>query len=123
MSEAVTTTATKTNNRSMIAAVIAAIGASLCCVGPLVLLALGIGGTWISSLAALEPYRLIFIGITLVFLFLAFRKLYLVPRQCAPGDACAMPSTVRNQRIIFWILTILLIALLTFPYYGIAFFE
>lgn len=123
MSEATSTTTTKTNNRSMVAAVIAAIGASLCCVGPLVLLALGIGGTWISSLAALEPYRPIFIGITLVFLFLAFRKLYLVPRQCAPGDACAVPSTLRNQRIIFWIVTVLLIALLTFPYYGIAFFE
>lgn len=122
MSEAASTT-TKTNNRSMIAAVIAAIGASLCCVGPLVLLALGIGGTWISSLAALEPYRPIFIGITLVFLFLAFRKLYLAPRQCAPGDACAVPSTLRNQRIIFWIVTVFLIALLTFPYYGIAFFE
>ncbi len=123
MSETTSATTTKTNSRSMIAAVIAAIGASLCCVGPLVLLALGIGGTWISSLAALEPYRPIFIGITLVFLFLAFRKLYLVPRQCAPGDACAVPSTLRNQRIIFWIVTVFLIALLTFPYYGIAFFE
>jgi len=123
MSEAASTTTTKTNNRSMIAAVITAIGASLCCVGPLVLLALGIGGTWISSLAALEPYRPIFIGITLVFLFLAFRKLYLVPRQCAPDDACAVPGTLRNQRIIFWIVSVLLTALLTFPYYGIAFFE
>ena len=101
MSEATSTTTTTTNTRSMIAAVIAAIGASLCCVGPLVLLALGIGGTWISSLAALQHYRPIFIGITLVFLFLAFRKLYLLPRQCAPGDACAVPSTLRNQRILF----------------------
>jgi len=122
MSEVTLNKTAKTNKGSMIAAVIAAIGASLCCVGPLVLLALGIGGTWISSLAALEPYRPIFIGITLVFLFLAFRKLYLVPRQCAPDDACAVPSTLRNQRIIFWIVTVLLIALLTFPYYGIAFF-
>ncbi len=114
---------TGTNKRSMIAAVIAAIGASLCCIGPLVLLGLGIGGTWISNLTALEPYRPIFIGITLVFLFLAFRKLYLVPRQCAPGDACAIPSTLRNQRIIFWVVTVLMIALLAFPYYGLAFFE
>ena len=115
------------NDRSLIsttlAAGLAAIGASLCCVGPLVLLALGIGGTWISYLAALEPYRPIFVGITLVFLFLAFRKLYLVPRQCAPGDSCALPSVLRNQRIIFWLVAILLIALLTFPYYGLMFFE
>jgi len=123
MSEVTPNEATKTNKGSMISAVIAAFGASLCCIGPLVLLALGISGTWISTLTALEPYRPIFIGITLVFLFLAFRKLYLVPRQCAADDACAVPTTLRNQRIIFWIVTVLLIALLTFPYYGTVFFE
>ncbi len=117
------TTTTKTDNRSIIAAVIAAVGASVCCVGPLLLLALGIGGTWISSLTALEPYRPVFIGITLVFLFLAFRKLYLLPAACAPGDACAVPATRRNQRLIFWVVTGLLIALLTFPYYGTLFFT
>ena len=111
------------NNGSMIAAALAAIGASLCCIGPLVLLALGIGGTWISYLTALEPYRPVFIGITLLFLALAFRKLYLLPQKCAPGDACAVPATRRNQRIIFWVVSILLIALLTFPYYGLVFFD
>ncbi len=119
----VSSASAKTSNRSMTAAVLAAIGASLCCIGPLVLLALGIGGAWISYLTALEPYRPIFIGITLVFLFLAFRKLYLIPRQCAPDATCAIPSTLRNQRIIFWSVSVLLIALLTFPYYGLVFFE
>lgn len=108
---------------STIAAALAAIGASLCCVGPLVLLALGIGGTWISYLTALEPYSPIFSAVTLVFLFMAFRKLYLIPRQCAPGDSCALPNTLRNQRIIFWLVTIVLVALITFPYYGLVFFE
>lgn len=108
---------------STIAAALAAIGASLCCVGPLVLLGLGIGGTWISYLTALKPYSPIFSGITLIFLFMAFRKLYLIPRQCAPGHSCALPSTLRNQRIIFWLVTIILIALITFPYYGLMFFE
>lgn len=117
------TSGNRTTLSTVIAASLAAIGASLCCVGPLVLLALGIGGTWISHLVALEPYRPIFIGITLVFLFLAFRKLYLVPRKCASGDACAIPSTLRNQRIIFWVVSIVLIALLTFPYYGVVFFN
>jgi len=111
------------NIGSMIAAVAAAIGASACCVGPLVLLALGIGGSWISTLTALEPYRPYFTGITLVFLFLAFRKLYLIPRQCSPDDDGAVPSTLHNQRIIFWIVTVVLIALVTFPYYGLIFFR
>ena len=107
-----------TSNRSLTAAVIAAVGASICCIGPLVLLALGIGGAWVSNLTALEPYRPIFIGVVLVFLGLAFRKLYLVPRRCAPDDACAVPSTLRNQRIIFWVVTVILLALVTFPWYG-----
>jgi len=123
MSEASSSTTTKANGGSMIGAGLAAIGASLCCIGPLVLVSLGITGSWMSSLTALEPYRPIFIGITLIFLFLAFRKLYLVPRQCSPDDACAIPSTLRNQRIIFWIVTALVVALLTFPYYGLYFLE
>jgi len=113
----------KTGMATMVTAAAATIGASLCCIGPLVLLSLGIGGTWVSSLTALTPYRPYFIGITLLFLFLAFRKLYLVPRSCKPGDVCAIPSTFRNQRIIFWVVTVILVALLTFPYYGTVFFE
>jgi mercuric ion transport protein len=34
---------------SMVAGALAAIGASMCCVGPLVLLTLGIGGAWIAT--------------------------------------------------------------------------
>ena len=116
-------TGKRTTLTTVIAASLAAIGASLCCIGPLVLLALGIGGTWISHLVALEPYRPIFVTITLIFLLLAFRKLYLVPRKCAPGEVCAMPATLRNQRIIFWIVSSVLIALLSFPYYGLIFFR
>ena len=41
---------------SLAAGVLAAIGGSLCCVAPLVLLALGNGGAWIGNLTALEPY-------------------------------------------------------------------
>ncbi len=108
---------------SLVGGALAAIGASLCCVGPLVLVSLGIGGAWIGSLTALEPYRPIFIAITLLFLFLAFRKLYLVPRACEPGTPCAEPTTLRNQRIIFWVVSVVLIALLTFPYYGVYFLE
>lgn len=108
---------------SVIGAIAAGIGASLCCVAPLVLLALGIGGTWISTLTALEPYRPVFITLTLIFLFLAFRKLYLVPKHCAPDTACTVPSTRRNQRLLFWIVSALLLGLLTFPYYAFVFFD
>jgi len=101
---------------SLIAGILAAIGASVCCFGPLLLLALGIGGTWIGNLAAMEPYRPFFIGLTLLFLGLAFRTLYLVPQVCTPGTPCADPRTIRQQRLTFWIVAALLLALLAVPW-------
>lgn len=105
-----------TGKGSLIAGVLTAIGASVCCVGPLVLLALGIGGTWVGNLTAMEPYRPIFIGLTLLFLGLVFRKLYLVPQVCTPGTPCADPRKTRRQRFTFWILTVLLFGLLAVPW-------
>ncbi len=95
--------------------VIAAITASACCLGPLVLLMLGISGSWIGNLTAMEPYRPIFIGITLLFLGLAFRKLYLVPQRCAVDTPCAQPANLRKQRILFW--------LVAFPWYAPLFLK
>lgn len=103
---------------SLVASVITGIAASTCCIGPLVLLALGISGTWISNLSALEPLRPVFIGLTLVFLGLAFRKLYLLPQACAIDAPCASPSSLRNQRIIYWVVTIAILAVIAFPWYG-----
>ena len=105
-----------TEKSSLIAGTLAAVGASVCCVGPLVLLALGIGGSWISSLTAMEPYRPIFIGLTLLFLGLAFRKLYLAPQVCTPGTLCTDPRTRQRQRLTFWLVTSLLLGLLAVPW-------
>jgi mercuric ion transport protein len=101
----------------MLAGVAAGIGASVCCVGPLVLLALGISGAWIGNLTALEPYRPFFIGLTVLFLGLAFRKLYLAPQPCAPGTSCGSdPRILRGQRITFWLVAALLLSLLLVPW-------
>ncbi|QBR70171.1 mercury transporter MerT [Beijerinckiaceae bacterium] len=108
--------AESTANRSLIAGAMAAVAASVCCVGPLVLLGFGISGAWIGNLTELEPYRSIFSGLTLMFLGLAFRKLYLVPRSCNPGASCAGTDALKRQRLTFWIVTILLFGLLAVPF-------
>ena len=41
---------------------LAAILASPCCLGPLLLVAVGLSGAWIGNLTRLEPYRPFFIG-------------------------------------------------------------
>jgi mercuric ion transport protein len=107
---------------SLVAGILAAIGASVCCVAPLVLLALGIGGAWIGNLTAFEPYRPLFIVLTLLFLALAFRKLYLVPQACAPGTPCADPQTTKRQRLVFWSIAVLLFALLSVPWFAPLFY-
>ncbi len=102
----------------LFASVIAGITASVCCLGPLVLLMLGISGSWISNLTAMESYRPIFIGFTLFFLGLAFCKLYLVPKNCAVDAPCAQPDNLRKQRIVFWSITVVVVAMITFPWYA-----
>lgn len=107
---------------SLVAGILAAIGASVCCVGPLVLLALGIGGAWIGNLTAFEPCRPLFIGLTLIFLGLAFRQLYFVPQAFAPGALCADPQTTKRQRLICWSVAVLLLGLLAVPWFAPLFY-
>jgi mercuric ion transport protein len=102
---------------SLIAGTLAAIGASLCCVAPLLLLALGIGGAWIGSLTALDPYRPLLVALPLVFLVFAFRGLYRRPaRDCATEAACANPVVLRRQRQAFWLVSPWLLVLLAIPW-------
>lgn len=103
-------------SRTLIAGVLAAMGASVCCVGPFVLLALGISGAWISTLTALEPFRLVFIVLMLLFLSLSFRKLYLMPKSCAVGTRCDDPRIVKRQRMVFWVVTVALLVLVAVPW-------
>lgn len=107
-----------TGKNSLIAGALAAIGASACCVGPLVLLALGISGSWVGNLTAMEPYRPIFISLTLVFMGLALRKLYFVPQVCALGTSCADPLSLKRQRFAFWAVAALIVGLLAVPWFA-----
>ena len=101
-----------------IGAILAAFGASACCVGPLLLLSLGIGGAWMSTLTSMASVRPFFIILTLIFIALGFRKLYLIPTQCEPGDACAISDVQRRQRLLFWAVSVLILLLLVFPWYA-----
>ena len=87
---------------SIAAGALSAIGASVCCVLPLALLAIGVGGAWIGQLRAFERFYPIFVGAAIAAFAFAFYRLYLKPAPCAPDDACASPRTQRNQRIAFW---------------------
>lgn len=104
----------------LIGAILAGIAASLCCVGPLVVLLLGIGGAWVASLSKLEPFRPLFIAITLGFLGYAFYKVYkpVSISACSVDGACAQPGAERRNKLMLWTIAVLILALLAFPYYG-----
>lgn len=101
----------------LVGAVAAAVGASVCCLGPLLLLAVGVGGAWIGNLTAMERYRSYWMAATLVFFGLAFFRVYRKPKEvsCAPGSACSSVAGRRNK-ILLWIVTALVLGLLSLPY-------
>ncbi len=101
---------------TLIAGVLAGIGASACCAVPLLLLSMGIGGAWIAHLTALEPYRPVFIVLTGLFMGLAFWKLYLAPQSCAVGDDCVTDRPRKVQRILFWVVFPVVFLLVVSPW-------
>ena len=94
----------------------AAILASICCLGPLVLVSIGISGAWIGNLRVLEPYRPIFIGAALVALFFAYRRIFRPAEACKPREVCAVPQVKTAQKIIFVIVAALTGLAIAFPY-------
>lgn len=105
------------NGRSALAAGgLAAVLASTCCLGPLVLVTLGFSGAWIGNLTLLEPYRPIFIGVALVALFLAWRRIFRPAHACRPDEVCAVPRVRTTYKVLFWIVAALVLVAFAFPY-------
>lgn len=92
-----------------------ALAASSCCILPLVLFSLGIGGAWIGNFTRLAPYQPYFIAATLGFLGAGY---WLVrrasKRACADGAACARPLPNRLVKGTLIVATIVVVAALGF---------
>ncbi len=95
---------------------VAAILASTCCLGPLLLMALGFSGAWIGNLTRLEPYRPWFIGVALIAMFFAWRRIFRPASACQADEVCAIAQVRATCRLIFWVVTAVLSIALGFPY-------
>ncbi len=95
---------------------LAALLASTCCLGPLVLVALGVSGAWIGNLTTLEPYRPYFIAAALIALAFAYRRIFRPLQDCHPGEVCAVPRVKAIYKVIFWVVIVLVLIALAFPY-------
>ena len=94
--------------------VIGALAASSCCILPVILFSLGIGGAWIGQLAPYQPY---FIAATLAFIGTGYWLSYRSSKAaCAAGEACARPLPNRLVKIALIAATVIVIAAWAFDY-------
>lgn len=97
-------------------AVGAAVIASICCIGPVVLAGLGIGA--VAAAQAFAPYRPYFLTLTFALLGLGFYFAYRKPKQGAcEGEVCERPPVARLGRPLLWLTTVIVIGLAMFPLY------
>ncbi len=100
---------------ALIAGGLAAILASTCCLGPLLLIMVGISGAWIGNLTLLAPYRFVFIGAALLALFFAWKSIWRPTETCDPAKVCAAPKVKRTYKVLFGVVVALVIVALGFP--------
>lgn len=98
--------------------VTAALLGSLCCVGPLLLVTLGVGAGLASTF---EPLRPVF-GAVMIGLFgLAFYAVYGRGEisAAANGEACAVPRSRKREKLLLWSAVVVALVLWTFPSWSV----
>jgi mercuric ion transport protein len=110
-----------------IGGVLAALGASSCCVIPFALFMLGVSGAWIGDLTALAPYQPIFVAVALSCLAGGFvllrRKSVATAVACEAGPYCASPTSDRIARVGLWTAATIIALALVFPRLAPLFFD
>lgn len=110
---------------SLAGAVVAALAASACCLLPAILAIVGLSGVGLA--AALEPYRPIFLGGTVLLLAAGFYLTYRKPRAAttegATADACGCekPRVARSGKAMLWVASALAVGFAAYPYLAGAF--
>ena len=106
-------------NKSLtIVSVVTAGLASLCCIGPLVAVGLGLGAFGAASFfETVRPYLLVVMaGVLGTAFYLTYRK---APEEkCEDGVCIVAPK--KTQKLALWIATVVAIPLAAFPYYSVA---
>ena len=94
--------------------ILAAITASLCCIGPLVAVLLGASG--FAASAVFEKWRPVFLGVTFALLGLAWYLTYRKPKaNCEEGSACATKPVSKWNKVILWVATGFVLIAAAFP--------
>ena len=115
------TSSRKLSSLTIGGAVVSALLASACCLGPLVLAALGLGGA--SLLGKLDAYRPLFSVVTFGLLGAGFWLAYRKPKAAAGDDCgCEYPKSSRLGRVLLWVAAAAAVGFWAFPYFEARFF-
>lgn len=98
--------------------VTAAVIASLCCIGPVLVVFLGVGS--IAAFSVFEIYRPYLIGLTVALIGVTFFLTYRTREVKCEDGTCKMESASRWAKIGVWTVTILAGLAVGFPYLGFA---
>jgi mercuric ion transport protein len=103
-------TTDRRKNMAVSGGVIGALLASSCCILPLLLVILGVGGSWIGNLSQLNVYQPYFIGFASLCLGAGFWQVYIKPKQnCASDSDCATPRSNRLIKTVLCAATLLVV--------------
>ncbi|MGQ0712323.1 MAG: mercuric transporter MerT family protein [Gemmatimonadaceae bacterium] len=100
--------------------VTAAILGSLCCVGPLLFVTVGVGAGLASTF---EPLRPVFGALMVAMLAVGFYTVHgrrpstrqTPDHDCASDEACAAPRRRARDKLLLWTATVVALVLWTFP--------
>jgi mercuric ion transport protein len=105
-----------------IGAIVSALLASLCCIGPVLFVTVGVGAglaTWF------EPLRPVFTVLTVALMAVGFYSVYgrsaaRTEESCEEGATCTPRSASRTRdKLVLWSATLIALMLLTFPQWSL----
>ncbi|NRB19735.1 MAG: mercury transporter [Rhodobacteraceae bacterium] len=93
-----------------------ALAMTSCCILPLVLVSMGVGGVWIAQLTALYAYKWYMFSTASVFIGWGFWQAYRPAGVDCAGGACAHPVNKRVMKACLWAAVVVTLIAMIFPY-------
>ena len=100
--------------------VVGSVLASACCIGPVVLVLLGVSGA--AAALRFEPFRPYLLAVTYGLLAGGFYLTYRPAEDCAPGAACETAVASRAAKALLWVSAFVVIVVTAFPWYSVYLF-
>ncbi len=96
--------------------VVSGLLATTCCVLPLALFSMGVGGAWMGTLRSLEAYQPVFAVLAIAFIAAGCWSLRRRRRACTADGYCATTTATRVITVALWVATALVALSVAWPW-------